>query len=41
MYDICDHSSLPTSAISALGLLKKKKKERKDEQFSMGGDNAF
>ena len=46
MYDVCAHNSLQTSAILGLGLLKKKerKKERKkedDEQFCMGGDNAF
>ena len=39
MYDICAHNSLPTSAILALDLLKKK--EENDEQFCMGGDNAF
>ena len=39
MYDVCDHSSLPTLAILALGLLKKKNKD--DEQFCVGSDNAF
>ena len=38
MYNVCTHNSLPTSAILVLGLLKKKKK---DEQFCVGGDNAF
>ena len=33
----CAHNSLPTSAILALGLLKKKD----DEQFCVGGNNAF
>ena len=28
MYDVCAHSSLPTSAILALGLLKKKEERR-------------
>ena len=33
-------SSFPTSAILALGLLKKKEeKEKDDKQFCMGGDN--
>ena len=30
-----------TSTISALGLLKKKLEEEKDEQFFVGGNNAF
>ena len=29
MYDVCAHSSLPTSAILALGLLKKKEERRR------------
>ena len=29
MYDVCAHNSLPTSAILALGLLKKKERKRK------------
>ena len=37
LHDVCTHSSLPTSAILALGLLEKKD----DEQFRVGGDNAF
>ena len=39
MYDNCVHSSLPKSAILALGLLKKK--EENDQQFCVGSDNAF
>ena len=31
MYDVCTHSSLPTSAILALGLLKKKEEEEGEE----------
>ena len=38
-YDICAHSSLPTSAILALGLLEERKDD--DEQFFLGGDNGF
>ena len=37
MYDVCVHSNLPVLAILALGLLKKKD----DEQFCVGGNNAF
>ena len=38
MYDVFAHSNLPISAFLALGLLKKKED---DEQFRVGGDNAF
>ena len=43
MYDVGDHSSLPTSTSIALGLLEKKEERRKkdDEQFCVGGENAF
>ena len=43
MYDVCAHSSLPTSAILVLGLLKKKERRRKkdEEQFYMDSDSAF
>ena len=37
MYNVFARNSLPTSAILALGLLEKKD----DEQFCVGGDNAF
>ena len=30
MYDICAHNRLPTSAITVLGLLEKKKKRKDD-----------
>ena len=33
MYDICTHSSLPTSAILVLGLLKKKEERRKKKEM--------
>ena len=39
MYDVCAHSSLPKLAVLMLGLLKKKEKD--DEQFCVGGNNAF
>ena len=41
MYDVCAHSSLPTSAILALGLLEKKEEEEEEEQFCVGGNTAF
>ena len=40
MHDVCVQSSLPTSAILVLGLLKRKEKED-DEQFCVGGDDTF
>ena len=42
MYNVCSHNSLPTSAILALGLLKKEGKRKKDdEQLCMGGKKCF
>ena len=43
-YDVFAHSSLLTSAILALGLLKKNEEEQleeKDKQFCVGGNNTF
>ena len=40
MHDVGTHSSLPTSAIIALGLLEKKEKEE-DKQFYMGGKKCI
>ena len=41
MYDVCAHSSLPTSAILALGLLKKKEERKMMNNFAWAAITHF